>query len=138
MSDIYLQPTEDGGQLNIINGKPEMTGGIETAVYLSLFTGPWWGNAISESESQEYNSTIPEIINSGVVTNSVRLKIIEAAEEALQWMITDGVAERIEADAEIKTGGQIYLSVTIYEPQKTTPVQVSYGLNWEAQEALNR
>lgn len=43
MSDIYLEPTPDGGELIIENGKPRMTSGLENAVYLSLFTAPYWG-----------------------------------------------------------------------------------------------
>ena len=133
MSDIYLQPRNDGGEITVTSGKPEMTGGLDNAVYLSLFTAGYWGNAISE-QAERYGSIIPGIMAEGMLSNQTRLDVIEAAQSSLQWMIDEGIAERVEARAEIANRSTLYLAVTIYEPGRATPRQIAYGLNWDAQE----
>ncbi len=137
MSDLYLNPTKDGGNLIIENGKPQMISGLENAVYLSLFTAPWWGNAVSE-QSEKYISSIPEIMNAGILTLQVKLDVIEAVKNALAWMIDDGIADRIEVRAEIPQAGTLYLAVTIYEPESADGVDYRYALNWAAQEVSLR
>ncbi len=135
MSDIYLEPTADGGEITVTAGKPEMTGGLDNAVYFSLFTAPWWGNAIS-TQAERYTSTIPEVMTRGALTNQTRLDVIEAARNSLAWMIDEGIAERIEIKAEIPKTGTLYLAVRIYEPEATE--DFAYALNWESQEVSLR
>ena len=137
MSDLYLQPTQDGGELIIENGKPQMTSGLENAVYLSLFTAPWWGDSVSE-QSEKYSSTISEVMNSGALALQTKLDVIEAAKNALVWMTDDGIADRIEVRAEIPQAGTLYLAITIYEPESADGVDYKYALNWEAQEVSLR
>ena len=57
MSDVLLSQTADGGEITVANGQVALTGGLESAVYLSIFGGndsdsgqestapkQWWGN----------------------------------------------------------------------------------------------
>lgn len=133
MSDLYLSPTDDGGDLVITNGKPEMTGGLDNAVYTSLFTRAWWGNSVSTT-SQQYDSDIPRIMDEETLNNTTRNAVIKEAERVLQWMVTDGIAERVEARAEIKDRSTLYLAVTIYEPFHDAGTTFAYQANWENQE----
>jgi len=44
--DVRVQHTEDGGDIESVAGQLRMDGGLETAVYISLFTARgWWGSA---------------------------------------------------------------------------------------------
>ena len=133
MSDLRLTPTSDGMEISISAGCPETTGGLDTAVYLSLFTPAWWGNEISD-DSEKYESEIPGILASGVLNNQTRLNVMEAAKSALAWMVTDKVAEKIEVRAEIPKLGFLYFAVTIYEPEKEDGTTFAYALNWDEQE----
>jgi phage gp46-like protein len=101
-------------------------------VYLSLFTSPWWGDSVSQ-KSGRYTSRIPDIMTKGMLTNQVRLDIIEEAKNALAWMVSEKIAGRIEADAEIPAAGTLYISITIYEPDRSDGRVFAYGLNWESQ-----
>lgn len=131
MSDIYLIPTADGGEISVTDGKPLMTSGLETAVYLSLFTTAYWGNVISEIE-ERYNSRVPELMNRPL-TNQTRLAIIDAARNALQWMLDEGAVDRISITAEIAAAGTLYLAIQIDEPAEGE--RFAYAVNWAAQEA---
>ena len=133
MSDLRLTPTSDGMEIEITAGSPETTDGLDTAVYLSLFTAPWWGNEIS-SDSEKYLSKIPEIMDTGILNNQTRLDVIEAAKEALSWMKTEKLADKIEVRAEIPRLGFLYLAVTIYEPEQQNGTTLRYAMNWDAQQ----
>ena len=63
--DVKLLSTNDGGDLEIIDNFIQMTGGFETAIYLSLFGGnknddgtaakkneSWWGNQLDNNNPE--------------------------------------------------------------------------------------
>jgi phage gp46-like protein len=131
MSDLLLEPTPDGGDLVYQpNGDFKRTSGLENAVYLSLFTAPWWGNAVSEA-NERYTSRIPDL-KQRALTNQTRLDVIQAAEDALAWMTEQGVARRIEVDAYIRSAGRLDLAVRVYEPDKDTGTDFEFSVNWDS------
>lgn len=132
MNDLKLTPVNEGLEISIVNGAAELAGGIDNSIYLSLFTPPYWGNSI-EDPGDRYTSTIPDIMGAGLLTAQTRLDVIAAAERALAWMVSEGVAERIEVDAEIPSFGTLYVAVKIYEPTQEAGVVYRYGINWESQ-----
>lgn len=132
MSDIYLKP-EATADMVIINGLPQLTEGLDNTVYLSLFMPDYWGNSISDDK---YNSEVPQIMAEQSLTNQTRLDIIDAATEALNWMIEVGIASEIEITAEIPEIGKLYLAVKITQPELDDPLDFTYALNWDAQEII--
>ena len=115
MSDLLLQHTAEGGDIEFkSNGDLRTTSGLYTAVYLSLFTGPWWGDAYSD-RAERYTSRIPELMQRPL-TNQTRLSVIEAAKSALAWMVDEGIADSVDARAFIRSAGRLDLAVTIHEP----------------------
>ena len=132
MKDIYLKPREDGQDLLLINGLPQLTGGLDNMVYILLITGSWWGNNTVNTNSQ-LSSSIPQIMNSQPVTNKTRLDIIKEAERVLQVMVSEGIADTIEVDAEIPSRGTIYLKVKVNEPERIAGQDFVYALNWDEQ-----
>ncbi len=134
MSDIYLK-TQKIADMVIINGLPQLTDGLDNAVYLSLFMPDYWGNDIADDD-QKYDSEIPVIMAEQTLTNQTRLDIIEAAKNALNWMLDNGIASNIDVIAEIPEIGRLYLAVTITEPEQEDPSTFAYSLNWDAQEII--
>ena len=51
--DVKLIQTNDDGDINIINGVTEMSGGLETTVYLALFGGNEDDNGIGDTPHQK-------------------------------------------------------------------------------------
>ncbi len=133
MSDLYLKPTTDGGELVIENGKPQTTDALETSVYLSLFTSDYFGNAFSE-KSEKVDSRLFEIMNSNPLTLQTKLDAIAEIKRVLQWMIDDNIASEILVRGEITQPGRLNIAITIQKPEIDDPAIYRYSLNWDAQE----
>ncbi len=129
--DAKLIPTEDGGQITIKSGQPIMDDGLETAAYISLFSGDFWGNAISERDEKTESKL--ETLFSLTLTNQVRLDAEEYALQALEWMKRQGIATKIEAEASIPRTGFLGLVVRIYQPDDTV-AELRYQINWTNQQ----
>lgn len=132
--DIKLSLSLDGGVVTIWAGQPQMDGGLETAVNISLFTeSGWWGNSIIGT-GHEVGSDFEEAIRQPL-TNKARLDIIEAARAALQWMLDTGIAESIDYTATIPAVGRLDFAIRIKQPEKT-PENFRYNVNWANQEII--
>ena len=130
MSDIYLKPTPTGENIIVNAGQPQMSGGLDNAVYMSLFTADFWAND-SAIPDQVYDSGLPAIIGGGLLNNKIRLDLISEAIRVTNWLITAGIADSIDVTAEIPAVGTLYLAVQVNEPQRTT--EFKYGINWDTQ-----
>lgn len=102
---------------------------LATAVLISLFTDAeadpsdpipdgstdprgWWGGAIG--------SKIWLYAERGKATDVLPGQIQQAAADALQWLIDDGVASAVDTAAAYADAGQLVLTVTITRADGTT------------------
>lgn len=130
MSDLYVRSDGDGPEISTdMFGNPTLTGGLDSAVYLSGFVGPWWANRILPAAER--------FISGVSVGASLNLRaardVEEALRAALRWLIADGAATSVEVEAEIRNRDRLDILVTISEPNKER-TRYRYGLNWAAQE----
>lgn len=132
MSDLYIQPGNDGGEIIVVGTDAKTTTAIEVAVWLSLFAEQSWSD-MSRETGERYTSRLPEIMRGRTVSNQTRLAVIEAARDALQWMITDNVASAIDVDATIASASRIDLSIQISRPDGDA--DFAYAVNWDGQGA---
>ncbi len=132
MKDIYLKPRPDGQDILLVNGLPILTGGLDNMIYMLLISSDYWGNTEANTNGV-LDSKIPDIMASRPLTNQVRLDIIAEAERVTAQMITAGITDRIEIDAEIPAVGQLYLSVKTFEPERPEGTDFIYALNWDSQ-----
>jgi len=128
--DVKLIQTDDGGDIEFIAGQPVMDQGLETAVYISLFSSDWWGNAISE-QNEKLESKLEDIYNRNL-SNQTRLDAEEYVRKALEWMIRLGIAKRIDVSASLPTPGWLGLEITIIEPNGSEQ-NLRYSINWAKQ-----
>jgi len=128
--DVKLIQTDDGGDIEFVAGQPVMDQGLETAVYISLFSGGWWGNAISE-QNEKLNSELEELYNRNL-SNQTRLDTEEYVRKALEWMIRLGIAKRIDVSASLPIPGWLGLEITIIEPNGSEQ-NLRYSINWAKQ-----
>jgi len=128
-------------------------GGLETAVLVSLFTDRrareddelpdsnnldrrgWWGDlGVPEVEGDQIGSRL-WLLGREKTQESVLVRAKKYAEEALRWMIEDGIAKTIEVETERQsTPGTdwLVLAVRIYKPDgAVTPLK--YEFQWSAQ-----
>lgn len=121
--------TDNGVDFNFINGQPQMDTGLQNSIYLSLFTSPLWiGNALSESESENYNEDFQQILNKNL-DSKTRLDAEKYAEASLKWMITDKMVKSISVNAEIQKLG--FLAIEINIEQNERKFQFIWNINWD-------
>jgi phage gp46-like protein len=123
--DINLFQTDDDGEIFVENGLVGMSGGLETAAYLSLFGGnedddgrknnplTWWGNLDEEEAANEYRSETQNLISSIPATSGNLLRIEDAARRDLEWFLTEKIASVITVVASIPAVNRIQLEISI-------------------------
>jgi hypothetical protein len=138
--DVQLfQDTNDG---NIIceGGIVQMTGGFETAIYLSLEGGnrddsgteadkniQWWGNWAETDPARKYRSETAYLLRS-TATTSANLRLIEAAAlRDLAWM-----EDSVDLTVSAKIPKLNYVQIDIFYTALGKREQFVYASNWEA------
>ncbi len=98
MSDVLLFQTPDDGDVSIDGGEFQLTDGLETAVYLSLFGGnwqddgaegnplQWWGNSGVVDPDQRQRSRTQYLLQSLPATSGNLKRVEDAAVADLAWL----------------------------------------------------
>ena len=123
--DVKLFQTNDDGEISVVNGIVEMSGGLETAAYLSLFGGneddagltdatkTWWANLDEIDPLFQFRSETQHLLESIVATTSNLLRIEDAASKDLAWFTELGVASKVTVIASMPGLNRIKLTVNI-------------------------
>jgi phage gp46-like protein len=128
MSDLYLKPTEFGGEIEYDSRNDfVLTDGLFTACYISLFSEPYWGNSILPTENR-FVSQLSKLFERPI-SSSTRNIAIRTTENALNWLIENEIASEIQVDCEIQNVSSIYIVVRILEPDDNIQ-EFGYKLNW--------
>ena len=138
--DVLLFQTVDDGNINVENGITEMSSGLETAAYLSMFGGNedddgsdgnkdnWWGNIDEVDPVNQYRSETQNLLQSIPATSGNLLRIQSAVERDLAWFIEVGVAVSVAAIVTIPALNRVRITINI--DGDTTLVFVE---NWQAE-----
>lgn len=145
--DAKLVWKEMGADLSLENLDLVRDSGLQTAVVLSLFcdrraedddalpdnTGDrrgWWADAYAGVLGDKFGSRL-WLLSREKQLPSVLERAREYAEEALAWMIEDGVAQSVKVTAWVVRQGVLGLLVEIVRPDAS---RVEYRFNslWEA------
>lgn len=135
-----FSPNTEVADWAIENGDLKADNTFETAVYLSLHTdadaGPgdevpeglrpniWWGQAYwgrvfailgIELSGIQLGSLRWTLVRAKQ-TEETRLRSMEIDRKALAWMVTVGLAARIDIDAEWAAPGQLLTTIAIHKP----------------------
>jgi len=127
--DVILYQSLDGGDIESVNGLITMSGGLQTAAYLSLFGGnqynkdenenietetfkEWWGNS-GEDEENKYISKTQNFLEGMPPISSNLKKVEELAKEDLKWMINTNLATEITVNASIPQINMVKLEINI-------------------------
>lgn len=132
MSDISTiwNPAMSFGDWQM-NGPQLLTGNdLDTAVLISIFTDRvalpgdiipdgttdrrgWWGDNLPDGTTMPIGSRLWLLSRSNSPTQQVLNQAITYAQEALQWMITDGVCAAVNVDAQWNADNFLAMVVTI-------------------------
>lgn len=141
--DVRLFHTIDGGDISVAGGLIAMDGGLETAVYLSLFGGnhddpggddarrSWWGNLGEPVAARRARGEIQGLLQHLPVTagNLVRLKA--AAVRDLAWLTREKVASAVDVSVRSEGLNRVNFQVTISAEGREA--DFTFSANWGAQ-----
>lgn len=140
--DVKLFQTLDGGDITVAAGIVDMSGGLETAAYLSLFGGneedsgsdsnplTWWGNLDELDTADQFRSETQFLLDGLPATPNNLLRIEDAASRDLKWFLDKRVASSITVIASIPTSNQIKLIINIEAEGEETSFE--FVENWKA------
>ena len=140
--DVLLEQTIDDGEITVVNGVVTMSGGLETAAYLSLFGGnedddgrpenskTWWANLLEIDKSRKYISETQHLLQSIPATSANLRKIEDAAKSDLNWFLTSNIASSVEVFASIPALNTIGLTVNIIAQGEE--LEFNFTENWRA------
>lgn len=123
--DVLLYQTVDDGDINIRDGLIEMSGGLQTATYLSIFGGnqeddgiggnplSWWGNLVESDPAKRYTSETQYLLAALPITSGNLLRIEDAVKRDLAWVIDTNVATSVNVSASILGLNTIKLNIDI-------------------------
>ena len=132
--DVLLFQTTDDGDIKAENGVIELTQSFETAVYISLFggnfEGEWWGNAdINDPAFKQVSQTQIMIEGLPAITGNL-IRIKEAVEADLKWMIDKNIASSVLVSISIPALNKIKIVVNVKAEGEMT--QFEFVENWES------
>lgn len=140
--DILLFQTIDDGEINVVDGVIEMSGGLDTAAYLSLFGGnedcsgratcpfTWWGNHSENDKAKQYVSETQYLLKTIPAIPANLRRIEDAAGRDLNWFLEKNIASSVTIAVIIPALNTIKISVII----EANGVESSFEFveNWKA------
>ena len=134
MSDIAIEISRasqgDTFDFAISNSDIKLDEGLRTAVIISLFTDKrvtkeevnlgqsqkgWWADTLEEIEGDKWGSKL-WLLEREKQTALNLTRAVEYAKEALNWMIEDELADKIDVEASYPINGFLSLQVYIQKP----------------------
>lgn len=140
--DVKLFQTDDEGEITVENGLVEMSGGLETAAYLSLFGGNedddgrannpanWWANLDEVDPMREYHGESQNLLQALPATTGNLRRIEDAARRDLAWLLDSGVASSVLVSASIPGINKIKLTIDIEAVGQASSFE--FVENWKA------
>ena len=140
--DVKLFQTADDGEISVVNGVTEMSGGLATAAYLSLFGGneqddglnesaTWWGNIDEQDSDFQYKSETQFLLKSIPATTGNLLRVEEAARRDLEWLLNKSVASSVEINIGIPALNRVYIGIAIQADGDE--IEFAFTANWKVE-----
>ena len=153
MTDIALNPPGGSGAGIadlLIDGVDLATDdGLQTAVYISLFSDRlampddlpageadrrgWWGDMFPDAPDDQFGSHL-WLLQREKQTQETRLRAEGYARRALDWMLEDRIADRVDVAASYPERGVLLIEVAIRRPTGNR-LEFRYHYNWTEQAA---
>ena len=159
--NIRLNETLDGGDFVLIEVEDEtglfhdleLDGGLQTPIYLSHFGGnvqanttgneqpgvlrkDWFGNAfVSEDPDRRANSDLERALFELPVSSGNLLKMEDAAEADLAWLLNNNIASSVDSEAVITAPESVKVTDTVEQPEKDTDTIAVWEFEKESAEA---
>lgn len=137
--DVLLFQTKDDGNIKVTGGVVELSGGLQTSAYLSIFGGneddeggsdtaqTWWANLDELEPARQYRSETQNILQALVAIPANLRRVEDAANRDLAWMLDQKVASSISVAASMPGLNKIKLTINI-----DGDLTIDFVENWKA------
>ena len=137
--DVLLFQTNDDGDIDVTGGIVEMSGGLQTTAYLSLFGGnegdaggsdialTWWANLDELEPSNQYRSETQNVLQALAASPRNLKRVEDAAGRDLAWMVEQKVATSVAVAATMPGLNKVKLTINI-----NGDFTVEFIENWKA------
>jgi len=134
MADVLIQQTNDEGEIECVGGVVTLTGGFESAVYLSMFGGSseYWGNLLETDPARQYYSETEEVLNGLPATPANLRKVEQAAQRDLSWLLTTKAANSVIVSASMPGVNKINLSISISAVGLESQFEFTENWKWQS------
>ncbi len=146
---LLYDATQGYGDLIVQDRDLERDPGLETAVVVSLFSNRraadgdalpdpagsregWWADTFN-NDGDKIGSKLWLIGREKLLPTEIIPRAEQYAKEALDWMITDGVAGEVDVIANRAGLSTVILNVTIIRPEIEQAEFFTYYFNWVEQ-----
>ena len=127
--DVLLFQTLNGGNINIENGIVQMTEGLETAVYMSLFSPEdWFCNEAVDTPEEKLSSQTEQVINNKPQSSKNYQLLVQAVESDLKWLVSNGNANSVSAS--VSSGGLNRVMISITIEQDSSSNNITLPVEW--------
>lgn len=147
MSDLALIWNGDSCDLALDGNDLQIEENLSTAILISLFSDRrasaddvlpgapddlrgWWADAWPDVEGDRIGSRLWLLSREKEVPETLR-RAKEYVQEALAWLVEDGIAARVEVAVSVPRRGVLGLSVTVYRRDGRSE-NYQYDVIWEA------
>jgi len=142
MTDVLVEQTPNGGEIEIIGGLLTMTGGFKTAFYYALFGGNkdddgtenakfnWWGNLTETDPDLHYRSKTQNIINTLIPISGNLVRLETAVKKDLDVFIQIGAVETIEASTSLVGVRRVEIKINVVADGDN--IEIKFIENWNA------
>lgn len=123
--DVELLQTPDDGEVFVVGGLMEMSSGLETSAYLSIFGGnedddgrtdnpnQYWGNIDETEPARQYRSETQHLLQSIPAIPANLLRIEDAARRDLAWFIERNVAGAVIVSVTMPGLNKVKITISI-------------------------
>lgn len=144
MSDIKLYQTEFGYDIALSSKNDfELDEGLETAIIVSLFCDRrvradelppeetsrrgWWADSLNDDKDQTGSKLW--LLQREKITSDVLSKAKQYAQEALEWLVTDKVAQSV--DVQVERLGLYQIKITVEIARLRDQISQKFAYVWE-------
>jgi phage gp46-like protein len=133
--DLALFNNLIAGDINVENGQPTMEQGLETAIFISLYSGDkksYWANENLQQTPTYQMGGEYEKLSEGLALNPQSAqRLNEAIKRDIQWLIDENIVNEITTQSSI-INGAYQVVITVLKNDNSTQ-QFKYSNNWVGQ-----
>jgi phage gp46-like protein len=144
--DIRFSLLNGEGAISIVSGDLDADTGLETCILISLFTDAraqdddvlpdnslskrgWWGDSFLEAS---LGSRL-WLLSRATIVPSLLDDAAKHAKECLQWLIEDGVVDKIDVSVTRTDMYTLHIQINVTRPKGDSNIVFKYFYNWQNQ-----